>query len=848
MSSSAHYVTIRMLGDAKQLEATLARAGLVAEEESSKIGSAFEKGGEKAGGAFQKLGNAMGNLGLPFSNTVSKFGQDFSKIETRGKKFTSAMSEVGKVSALGFAAGFAAIAVDGIKNFANLQQLMTKLVTTGGESAANIKSDTSGVIGLSSQVDQSTSALAGGLYTINSAGFHGAKGLQVLKPAAEAATAEMADLPTVTNAITSALNAYSLGASSSIPITNQMIAATSRGKMSFQDLAGALPEVLPVAASAKLSFAQVTGALATLTAQGMSAQQGAQDLSNTIRSLQNPNQVAISTMEQLGLNSNDVAKNLGKNGLTGTLSQLSQTILQHMGPSGEVLMGAFKQSQAASGDLQIMLNNMTPSVRNLANEFMSGKMTMTQFRKALPTNEQGIIGQFSTLYNKVHGFSDQLKSGSPAALTYNATLSKITGGATGLTTSLMLSGSHMSTFEGNVAAVGAAAKGGGSNINHWAEVQKNFNIQLGNAKLWLEGLILTIGGKLMPKVESAIGVMQKMVHWFGQNKWAAEALGGIIGTFLTMSVALWVKDMAKAAKGVVTDFIKMSKGAAKWALETGKSLVSATMSGAKWVASHAAQMAKWVAQNAVMIAKRIAATAVIIAQYVARAAAATAAFIAENAATLGIIAGIGLLIAGVIYLGTHWKQVWGDVKKIAGDAWHWLDNSVLHPAEHWFSGIITPVINTFKKLWDSVWDGIKKAVQTVWSVIGPIFDKIAGAIKTITGGISSIGKLGGGIIHGIGGAISKLAAGGIVNSPTLAIIGEAGPEAVVPMKFLTGSRPAPLGSMVGRGAAQNGGINVNPTYNVVITGTTEQIASQTRKMITDSHQQLVDLIETRIPG
>lgn len=50
----------------------------------------------------------------------------------------------------------------------------------------------------------------------------------------------------------------------------------------------------------------------------------------------------------------------------------------------------------------------------------------------------------------------------------------------------------------------------------------------------------------------------------------------------------------------------------------------------------------------------------------------------------------------------------------------------------------------------------------------------------------SIGSIGGNSAQGGGGGIPKMAEGGIVTSPTLALIGEAGPEAVVPLSKMGG--------------------------------------------------------------
>ena len=114
----------------------------------------------------------------------------------------------------------------------------------------------------------------------------------------------------------------------------------------------------------------------------------------------------------------------------------------------------------------------------------------------------------------------------------------------------------------------------------------------------------------------------------------------------------------------------------------------------------------------------------------------------------------------------------------------------------------------FRKIVDSIFGAIKFWIS---EVIVPEFKNLLGVAKTIFNGIATIwnntfGKLSFSIpswIPGIGGKgfdvpnIPLMADGGIVTSPTLAMIGEAGPEAVIPL---------------GRGGAMGGNnvtINVN---------------------------------------
>ncbi len=101
----------------------------------------------------------------------------------------------------------------------------------------------------------------------------------------------------------------------------------------------------------------------------------------------------------------------------------------------------------------------------------------------------------------------------------------------------------------------------------------------------------------------------------------------------------------------------------------------------------------------------------------------------------------------------------------------------------------------FRAVVDSVFKFITGAVSGSIDLIKGYFSTLLGFYKTIFNGIASlwnntVGKLSfkvPGWVPGFGGKgfevpnIPMLAEGGIVNSPTLAMIGEAGPEAVIPL-------------------------------------------------------------------
>ena len=126
-------------------------------------------------------------------------------------------------------------------------------------------------------------------------------------------------------------------------------------------------------------------------------------------------------------------------------------------------------------------------------------------------------------------------------------------------------------------------------------------------------------------------------------------------------------------------------------------------------------------------------------------------------------------------------------------AWNWIDDNVITP----IGNAISAIGDAFGSIGTSIMDGLKWAINGIIGLINSLFSAINFSVDMPE-------FLGGGSV-GIdlsGWQIPMLAKGGIVNKPTLALIGEDGPEAVVPLS----QRNNP------GGAGMDGG----GTYNITI--------------------------------
>ncbi|MFG3287253.1 phage tail tape measure protein [Streptomyces sp. NPDC048179] len=518
-------VVVRLMGDITQLRGTLAQA----RTQVDGTAAGFKKAGMTAYTGLATMGRSVSLLG-------------------------------------------AGAAVASVKMAGDFQASTAVLQTAAGESTKGLATVRKGILDISEGTGTGIHNLTDGMYQVEKAGYRAGDGVKVLTAAAQGAREENASLESVTNAMTSVMASYHLKAVDATRVMNGMKTAAGEGKMTMEEYASSLSTVLPIASANKISFEQVSGALATLTQHGTSAREGTQELANTIRNLAAPNNVAVNTMQRFGLSATDVQTHLGKRGLTGTLDLLTQTVLGKMGKSGTVLLSAFNNSKQAATDLSTMLGKMPPGLKKLATGLQDGSVSVKSYGKSiknLPADQYAMGQQFATLYERSHGFNDALKRGGPAATTYTDAIKKMTGGATGLNTTLMLTGENTDGFKERVTKVGESFHHASSSVEGWKTTQGLFNVQMARAKQTLQVVGIEIGTKLIPVVTAVIG-------WFGQHKDVAVALAAVIAGVLTLSVVAYSVRLATTAAKSVTSFAKMGVSGAKGAANIVRGFRSAS--------------------------------------------------------------------------------------------------------------------------------------------------------------------------------------------------------------------------------------------------------------------------------
>lgn len=250
------------------------------------------------------------------------------------------------------AAAAGAIAVTGLVSVgtaaAEFETRMRNVNSIVQDSEAQFRATSASVIDISRTLPQSANTLAEGLYEISSSGFLGADGLLVLSKAAAAASAGLTDTDTSAKAISAVLNAYGLSAASAGDVSDTLFQTVNLGVISFEELSGAIGDVVGTAAAAQVNIAQVGAAIATMTLSGISGSEAATSLNRLLEASINPSEALASVYAQLGYESGAAA--LASKGLFGVLEDVREAT----GGNITTLLALFPEIRAARGALALM--------------------------------------------------------------------------------------------------------------------------------------------------------------------------------------------------------------------------------------------------------------------------------------------------------------------------------------------------------------------------------------------------------------------------------------------------------------------------------------------------------------
>lgn len=470
------------------------------------------------------------------------------------------------------AAGIGSVAAVGIamdlttRKAGDLEQQLMKLHAAAGETgemiggqfSGNLKTISDGVLQMSGKVGYTTTELMNAMYTIEKAGFRGADALKVLDAAAQGAGSEQADLMEVVNGLTTSMTDFNVKPEQAARLMSQMVTAVGSAKTSFQDFAGALHSVEPVAAAAHLKLEDVWGTLAQLTQSGTSPEQATENMRNAINAFTGQSQTARDAMAQFDINADEVSQKLSERGLAGTMQYLFDTVQSKLLPGMKLNQGELFKSSQAAADLDEMITQISPHAAQLATALKNNEITVKDYTKAARDSvaeDRAKLMEFAQLNDKVDGYSKALRIGRDTIETLGKAMRDMTGTVAGQSVALQVSGDHAQETNDRIKAIATTYTEADGTVKGFHESQDTLNAKMRDAHAAFGAAEAEIGSAFVPVMTE----VAKDAKWVGDELakhpgiahgviTALEGLGGAWLTFKAINIADTI--LAPIARGL----------------------------------------------------------------------------------------------------------------------------------------------------------------------------------------------------------------------------------------------------------------------------------------------------------
>ena len=706
--------------------------------------------------------------------------------------FGKSIAGFGIKAGAAFAATTAAVGVKAVTAFSDYESQLKEVMTLLPDAAEGTFDDISkqtkefmkefGVL-----PDEAIPAL----YQALSAGVDRENVFAFMETAQQAAKGGVTDLETAVDGITSVVNAYGSEVLSATEASDLMFTAVKLGKTDFSQLSKEVYKVAPLAASVGINFKEVTTSLANLTAQGTPTAVAATQMKAAMAELAKSGTKASSAFEDLtGMG---LQQFLEEEGNFGSAMRIMKEGADEAGISVIDMFGSIEAGQAV---LALTADGTKKYQETLGEMGSSAGATETAFN----TMSTGLKDSF-------------------AKIKANLTVLAIDIGEKVAPLVEKASAFMLEAFQ---------------KLGPW--IRKTKDTVLDFAK--------EVARKVTPTVEKFREIFSKVVDWvrtfIKENpKAALAALGvvvasivvpavlGLVAAFASLfsPVILIVGALAALAAGVVYAYenfetfrnvVNTVKDFMVYKVWPALKLVARNIVIAFFAVLHFFQ------KDFVPLVKRIVETVV---QYWQAASKFFMEWVfptvkAVFVGIMNVLKSFWDVIVQVYRLvralfSGDFKQVWVEFRNLVWQVIEFIvDLFIKLPTRIYnaskklvskFNSIVSDfTVYLFNKILDLILaipeqiaefiSGIAEDILTIGKRVGGwIIDGLISAVKAAAGAvlqavksiIPDVGSLVSGVAGSIGGAIKGLipglASGGIVTRPTLAVVGEAGPEAVIPL-------------------------------------------------------------------
>lgn len=294
----------------------------------------------------------------------SRLTSSLNTASARLNKFGKKISSIG-ASMQRFALPLAIAGGAAIKMGVDFDKSMTKIKSLVG--VAGDKVDEMGKKARQMAVDTGVSSTkaADALFFITSAGLRGEEAMDVLNASLKASAVGLGEVSNIADLATSAMNAYGTDTLSASGATDVLVAAVREGKLSSEELAGSMGSVLPTASALGVSFNDVGAAMAAMSRTGTDAAQGATQLNAILMGITKTGPAQDKAFKEMGLSAAGLRKQIKEEGLLAALGSLKKGIdgntkaATTIFPNIRALKGVLDLTGKGAADNAIIFKNMS---------------------------------------------------------------------------------------------------------------------------------------------------------------------------------------------------------------------------------------------------------------------------------------------------------------------------------------------------------------------------------------------------------------------------------------------------------------------------------------------------------
>ena len=316
------------------------------------------------------------------------------------QKYQAQLRKAGLVATASGAAIVGALGL-AVKSAAAFDSSMREVNSLMGLSNAEFEKLKDETLDMASALGVDAVQSAKALYQAISAGVPRGNAVEFLAVASKAAIAGVTTTETAVDGLTTVINAFGKDISEAQEVADVMFTAVKGGKTTFDELSASMFQVAPIAAAMDIDFRDVAAAVASLTKQGVPTKIAMTQLRQAMVALQKPTESMSDLITGLGFASGGAL--IDAHGLQGALNILAT----QSGATEEELAKAFgsvealgavlgltgKQAEAAAADLQASYDSAGAATEayEIVNESASRQLAIMVNRLKVLSIEIGTV-------------------------------------------------------------------------------------------------------------------------------------------------------------------------------------------------------------------------------------------------------------------------------------------------------------------------------------------------------------------------------------------------------------------------------------------------------------------------